>query len=73
MAASESVTGVRDKDYNLISVLYHALQGGETSSTYIDDAKQAGDQDLARFFEDVQEDYRRIGNRAKDLLKKRVA
>ena len=29
-ATAEHATGVQDKTYNLVSVLYHALQGGET-------------------------------------------
>jgi hypothetical protein len=38
MTTGENVTGVRDEHYNLVSILYHALQGAETYDTYISDA-----------------------------------
>lgn len=66
-------TGTRDTSYNLVSILYHALQGGETYQQYIQDAEQAGDQDLAQFFRDVQEEERRRADRAKQLLAQRLA
>ena len=50
MAMSERTTGTRDEHYNVISVLYHALQGADTCGTYLQDAEQAGDQELAQFF-----------------------
>ena len=36
--------------YNLVSALYHALQEAQTSSAYIRDAEQEGQQELARSF-----------------------
>ena len=30
MATSEHTTGTKDEQYNLLSVLYHTLQGAET-------------------------------------------
>ncbi len=70
MTSGERITGVRDKHYNLMSVLYHALQGVETYQQYINDAHRAGDRDLAHFFRDVQEEERQ---RAQELLKQRMA
>ena len=35
-------TGTRDVIYDLVSVLYHALQGAETYDQYIKDAQQRG-------------------------------
>lgn len=72
MTDGEHTTGTRDEHYNLVSVLYHALQAGETSQQYIRDAEQANDNDLAAFFRDVQEEDRRRAERAKDLLNKRL-
>jgi hypothetical protein len=37
-ATAEHKTGVRDELYNAVSVLYHALQGGETCMQYLQDA-----------------------------------
>ena len=45
-ASAEQATGTRDDTYDLVSVLYHALQGAETARHYIQDAEQAGDQEL---------------------------
>ncbi len=66
-------TGAKDKHYNLTSVLYHALQGGENYDQYISDAKAEGDDELAQFFTDVQEEERKRAERAKSLLADRIS
>jgi rubrerythrin len=73
MTTGDKVTGVRDEHYNLVSILYHALQGAETYDTYISDAEAAGDQELAQFFRQVQEEERQRAARAKELLGRRLA
>jgi rubrerythrin len=70
--SSEQRTGTRDATYDLISVLYHALQGVETCEQYCRDAEQSGDQELSQFFRDVQENYRSHAERAKNLLGTRM-
>jgi hypothetical protein len=60
-------TGTRDTTFNLVSVLYHALQGAETINMYVNDANQ-DDEELSDFFEEVKDDYERIAERAKELL-----
>jgi hypothetical protein len=72
MATSEHTTGTRDEQYNVISILYHALQGAETCATYLQDAEQAGDQDLVQFFRDVQGTYRQLADQGKTLLRQRL-
>lgn len=73
MAANvEADTGTRDEHYDLISVLYHALQGAETYTQYLKDAEEAGDQELIQFFREVLEEECRRADRAKGLLKKRL-
>jgi hypothetical protein len=67
----ERATGTPNEHYDLISVLYHALQGGETSQLYIDDARTAGDDELVDFFEQVQNEDRSRAERAKQLLASR--
>jgi rubrerythrin len=73
MTTGDKVTGVRDEHYNLVSILYHALQGAEPYDTYISDAEGAGDQELAQFFRQVQEEERQRAARAKELLGRRLA
>lgn len=70
MAKREAVT--RDEHYDLVSVLYHALQGDETLAQYIDDAEDAGDEDLADHFRDIQDKYRAIALEAKELLREKL-
>ncbi len=65
---SQGDTGTRDITYNLISVVYHALQGAETTALYIADAEQEGNQELVQFFTEAKEEYQRRGDRAKELL-----
>ena len=45
-------TGTSNPTYNLVSVLYHALQGAENYERYAHDA--GSDQDLANFFREIQ-------------------
>jgi hypothetical protein len=57
-----------DKDYNLISVLYHALQGVETCQRYCQDAQREGSPEVAQFMEQLQQQQQQIAQRAKELL-----
>ena len=72
MANEKGNTGTHDVTYNLVSIIYHALQGAETYDQYIADAEQGGDQDLAQFFRDVKEENSRRADRAKQLLAERL-
>jgi hypothetical protein len=54
--------------YDLVSVIYHSLQGAETTAMFIADAEQAGNQDCAQFFREVKDEYTRCADRAKQLL-----
>jgi rubrerythrin len=73
MQKAERMTGTQDVHYNLISVLYHTLQGAETSVQYVSDAEESGDEELAKFFRDVQEEDRRRAERAKTLIGQRLS
>lgn len=63
-------TGTDDNLYNLVSVLYHALQGAETHDKYISDADD--DQELAEFMRSVKDEGTRRAERAKALLARRL-
>jgi rubrerythrin len=73
MTNGEQVTGARDEHYDLVSVLYHTMQEASTLQTYIEDARSAGDNDLASFFEEVQEQDRQRTERAKELLGRKLS
>jgi hypothetical protein len=65
-------TGTEDEHFNLISVLYHALQCSACCETYLNDAQQAGDRDLTDFFQDVKRQNQSLAERAKQLLAQRT-
>lgn len=69
---SQSNTGTQDRHYNLISVLYHLLQGAETYDQYIQDAQQCGDNELAEFFRNLKQASSSTAEKAKELLSKRL-
>jgi hypothetical protein len=71
-ARGAAQTGERDEHYDVISVLYHALQGAETISQYIEDARSARDQELLSFFEETRLEYAERAQRAKQLLATRL-
>lgn len=61
-------TGVRDVTYNLISVVYHALQGAETYKMYEEDVERTQDSELAQFFRQACEEEKRRAQQGKELL-----
>jgi hypothetical protein len=71
MAGGESATGISNATYDLVSVLYHALEGGATYDKYIQDAEQEGDQELVQFFRQVQQEDAQRAQQAKSLLDNR--
>ena len=54
--------------YDLSSVLYHELQAAQNCAAYIKDAEQAGQQDLASFLRQVQQDSNTHAEHARQLL-----
>lgn len=66
--AGEQITGTRDEHYNLVSVLYHALQGADMCDTYALNADLAGRTDLYEFFREAQVAQAGLAERAKELL-----
>lgn len=70
--AQQSGTGTANHVYDLVSVLYHALESGATNQQYIQDAKQAGDNDLVQFFQEIQRGDQQRAEKAKQLLKRQM-
>ena len=68
--SAQSQTGTRDGTYNIISVVYHALQGAETIEKYKQDA--SGDEELSSFLDETQNSYRQLADRGKQLLQGRL-
>ncbi len=69
---SEASRQPKDKNYNLISVLYQSSENVETLKTYVQDAQQEGDQELEEFFNGILENNLRAAQRAKEMLVPRL-
>ena len=70
MDQGQSSTGTRDSTYDLVAVLYHALQGIENCQTYRQDA--SGDQQMGQFFDQAIQAQRQLADQAKRLLHDRL-
>lgn len=70
MQQGQAQTGTRDETYDVIAVLYHALQGAENCQRYKQDA--SGDQELSSFFEECMNQQRQMADRGKQLLQSRI-
>jgi hypothetical protein len=69
MDPGEQTTGTRDEHYDLISVLYHALQGADACDAYALDAEASGRRaELVEFLRETQTIYVGVAERAKELL-----
>ena len=62
----------KDKNYNLISVLYHSSENIESLNTYVQDAQQEGDQQLVQFFNTILENNSKAAQQAKQMLVTRL-
>jgi hypothetical protein len=73
MAEGERATGTPNTIYDLSSVLFHALEGGASYDTYIEDAEREGDEELTEFFRRVREEDRDRAAEARLLLAERTS
>ena len=69
----EEKTRTSDAAYDLVSVIYHALQGAETYDRYITDARERNDDELADFFSEVQQVNCEFAERGQRLLSSRLS
>jgi hypothetical protein len=58
----------KDKNYNLIAVLYQSSDNAESLKTFIEDAEAEGDQELVDFFDGILENNLKAAQRAKEML-----
>jgi hypothetical protein len=66
MATGE--TGFDDVTFDLISLQYHSLKAGHDYGQYVRDARNAGKEDIASFFEDVMREDSQRAQRAHEFL-----
>jgi hypothetical protein len=58
----------KDKNYNLISVLYQSSDNVESLKTFVQDAEEEGDRELVEFFGGILENNLEAAQRAKEML-----
>ena len=63
---------LKDKDFDLVSVIYHASQGCENCATYAEDARRENDSEAAQYFSEVKDQNEKLILKGKELLKKRI-
>jgi hypothetical protein len=68
-----SITGTKDKDYNLIWFVEQCLSNVLRLETYIQDAERDGDTELTDFFRRAQGESRKGAEQGKALLRQRIA
>jgi len=66
-------TGTADQTYDVISVVYHALNGAETYEQYGRDAEESGDDELVGFFRSAHDRLCEIAEEGKALLGSRLS
>jgi rubrerythrin len=67
MATGE--TGFDDVTFDLISVQYHSLKAGHDYGQYVRDARNAGREDVATFFEEVMAQDAERAKRCHELMR----
>lgn len=68
----EPSSPVKDKNYNLIWVLEASLHNVFRLETYIKDAEDQGDSELADWLRRIQDNNRKAGEQSKQMSAKRL-
>ncbi len=63
---------LKNKDYDLISVIYHASQGSETARQYAADAERENDKEAVASFNEALGLNAQLVQKGKELLKQRL-
>jgi hypothetical protein len=66
---SEKTTGTSDQEYNVIWFTEACLKNAQRLDTYIKDAQQVGNAELAEFFRNAQAESRKGAELGKDMLR----
>lgn len=68
-----TVTGTKDRNYNIIWFTEACLSNALRLESYIEDAERDGDDELADLFRRAQADSHKGAQQAKDLLAARLS
>jgi hypothetical protein len=67
-----TVTGTKDKDYNIIWFVEQCLNNALRMEEYAQDAERDGDSELAEFFRRAQGESRKGAEQGKQMLASRL-
>jgi len=68
-----SITGTRDKDYDLIWFVEQCLSNALRLEIYANDAERDGDAELEEFFRRAQNESRKGAEQGKEHLRRRLS
>lgn len=68
----EPESPVKDKNYNLITVLQLSLHHAWMLDQYVKDAESQGDEELAKWLHRIQDNNLKAGEQGKQMLLKRL-
>lgn len=63
---------VKDRNYDLVTVLQRSLENSWRMEQYIHDAEREGDSELADWFRKIQQNSIKAGDQGKAMLAKRL-
>lgn len=72
MSEQGQQTGVKDKNYNLVAVLYQSSENVLTVQGYVEDAQRDGDQETVSLFQEIVENNQKAVQQAKQMLAQRL-
>jgi FtsZ-binding cell division protein ZapB len=72
MATRTTSTGASNIEYNLVAEMHELLQGNQALEQYIDDAKQAGDNEAERCFQQIHHQNQQYVQSLRGLLAKHI-
>jgi hypothetical protein len=73
MSVQAPPSPVKDKNYDLITVLQMSLDHTWRLNQYIQDADREGDRELADWFRKIQQNNMKAGDQGKAMLASRLA
>ncbi len=65
-------TGASNLEYNLVAELHELLEGNAALEKYIQDAKQSGDSEVERCFQQIHDQNKQSVNTLRQLLGQRL-
>lgn len=63
---------VKDRTYDLVSIVHMSLENAWRMENYIKDAERDGDTELAEWFRKIQINSQKAGEQGKEMLKRRL-